>query len=148
MRSNSYTISVCNNWKKKCKCTSKHKNRVNHQGNMKEENLKNFSRQKECWTCKTFGKFSLCASCVAIVDFPTQAVPQTRITKGTLWWWNLKVRNKKNSISKMKQHLEVPYLLLLSNFNSRASNDSMKNVPCIIKTKASPTLLVSLWSCN
>lgn len=40
-------------------------------------------------TCNTLGKFSLCASWVAIVDFPTQAVPQTRITSGTLWWWNL-----------------------------------------------------------
>lgn len=35
-------------------------------------------------TCNTFGKFSRCASWVAIVDFPTQAVPQTRITNGTL----------------------------------------------------------------
>lgn len=40
-------------------------------------------------TCKTLGKFSLWASCVAMVDFPTHAVPQTRITNGTLWWWNL-----------------------------------------------------------
>lgn len=35
-------------------------------------------------TCKTLGKFSLCASWVAMVDFPTQAVPHTRITNGTL----------------------------------------------------------------
>uniref|UniRef100_A0A2P2JQA5 Uncharacterized protein MANES_06G133800 n=1 Tax=Rhizophora mucronata TaxID=61149 RepID=A0A2P2JQA5_RHIMU len=34
--------------------------------------------------CNTLGKFSLCASWVAIVDFPTQAVPPTRITNGTL----------------------------------------------------------------
>ena len=41
------------------------------------------------FTCKTFGKFSLWPSWVAIVDFPTHAVPHTRITNGTRWWWNL-----------------------------------------------------------
>lgn len=49
-------------------------------------------------TCNTLGKFSLCASCVAIVDFPAQAVPQTKITSGTRWWWNLAEQKRSNLV--------------------------------------------------
>jgi len=40
-------------------------------------------------TCKTLGRLRRWAIWVAIVDFPTQAVPLTRIMSGNRWWWNL-----------------------------------------------------------
>lgn len=75
VRSSSYTMSVCN-------CT-----RVGKRGIWDMSyRLAKISNKP---TCKTLGKLSLWASCVAIVDFPVHAVPHTKITSGTLWWWNL-----------------------------------------------------------
>ncbi len=75
----------------------------------------------EWLTCKILGRFSRWASWVAIVDFPTHAVPHTRIISGSRWWWNLVLPNPLYSYKYYPLKVQIHFSVFLFQHKGRTT---------------------------